>query len=457
MNLNQIHNVFFIGIGGIGMSALARYFKHIGKEVQGYDLVETELTRELENEGIPVYFDGSKSIIPESFKNNESTLVVFTPAVPDSLPVLVWYREQGFRVYKRSRVLGLITKAKKGICVAGTHGKTTVSTMMGHLLKQSKVGCSAFLGGISKNYNSNLLVSAESDRVVVEADEFDRSFHQLSPNFAIITSVDADHLDIYGTKEALKEAFQIFTSLISIDGLLLVKEGIDFEPKVKEGVRVYNYGFTSGADFYAENISLKNGLYSFDLHTPDGIVNGLTLGIPGRINLENAVAASSMALLNGVSNSEIREALLGFKGIRRRFEPHIIRENLVYIDDYAHHPAEIDAAIMSAKDMFPDKKLSVVFQPHLYSRTSDFAVEFAASLSKADEVILLDIYPAREIPMPGVSSSLIYDNITIDQKYLLKKEELIEFLASKKFEFLLSLGAGDIGALTEKIEEVLLK
>ncbi len=439
------------------MSALARYFKGLGKEVQGYDLVSTDLTKALTKEGIKVYYDGSVSIIPEDFKYLESTLVVFTPAVPDDLPVLMWFREHGFRVYKRSRVLGMITKAKTGICIAGTHGKTTVSTMTGHLLKQSRIGCSAFLGGISKNYNTNLLVSAESEKVVVEADEFDRSFHQLSPNYAIITSVDADHLDIYGTKDALKEAFQIFTSLISMDGTLLVKEGIDFQPLVKEGVTVYNYGFNTSSDFYAEGIHLEQGLYSFNLVTPKGVLHDLTLGIPGRVNLENAVAASAMAWLNGVSEEEIRDGLRSFKGIWRRFEPHIIREDLVYIDDYAHHPEEINAAIMSAREMFPNKKLTVVFQPHLFSRTKDFASEFAQSLSKADEVILLDIYPAREIPMPGVTSALIYNEITIESKFMLNKKQLIGFLDGMDFEFVLTMGAGDIGTMTEEIKKILLK
>lgn len=455
MDINQIHKVYFIGIGGIGMSALARYFKILGKDVQGYDLVPTDLTAQLMQEEIPVVFDAAASEIPESFKNAKTTLVVYTPAVPAELPILKWFRENGFRVYKRSRVLGLITKAKTGICIAGTHGKTTVSTMIGHLMTESGVGCSAFLGGISRNYQSNLLVSTKSDYVVVEADEFDRSFHQLSPNIALITSLDADHLDIYGTKEALKEAFQIFSSLISHQGILIVKDNIDFEPSVKDDVKVYSYGFTEGADFRSQNIRLEDGLFVFDFKTPQGVMKDLKLGIPGRINLENATAALSVAFLSGVKEVEMKKSLFSFAGIWRRFEHHIRTKDLVYIDDYAHHPEEINAAVRSARELYPDKKLSVIFQPHLYSRTQDFAPAFAERLALADEVILLDIYPARELPVPGVTSALIFDALPISDKYMVKKDELIDFLSEKKFELVMTLGAGDIGAMTQNIKQTL--
>lgn len=437
------------------MSALARYFKRTGKAVFGYDLVATELTRQLELEGIEITYRANVDAIEPSCKSKKQTLVVYTPAIPADMPILNWFKAEGFHLYKRSQVLGILTKERTGICVSGTHGKTTVSTMIGHLLTRSSVGCSAFLGGISKNYKTNLLVSTQSDYVVVEADEFDRSFHQLRPAMAVVTSVDADHLDIYGTKEALVESFKVFTSLIEGNGVLLVRNGLDFEPRVADGVKVYSYSLEASSDFYAENIRLENGLYTFDFVTPKETVKDLTLGIAGRINLENATAACSIAWLLGVNKAEMREGLESFKGIWRRFETHIQRSDLVYIDDYAHHPEEIKAALTSARELYPNQRLTVVFQPHLFTRTRDFAVEFAQSLDLADEVILLDIYPARELPIDGVTAQLVYEGLTTVDKILLSKTDLLGYLQNKKRDVVITLGAGDIGNMVGSIKDIL--
>jgi len=446
--------IYFIGAGGIGMSALVRYFLFHGKKAGGYDRVESELTKQLNNEGAEIHYEDSVDLIPEIYKNRKNTLVIYTPAVHDDHSELIYFRKNGFVIMKRAQVLGEITRNARGLCVAGTHGKTTTSSMIAHLLKQSAIDCNAFLGGILKNYDRNLMVSAKSDLTVIEADEYDRSFHWLTPYMAVITSAAPDHLDIYKTAEAYKEAFRHFASLIRENGVLLMEAGVDIEPELKKGVRLYRYAIDKG-DFHAKNIRMGNGEIIFDFVTPERIIPDIQLGVPVKINILNGIAALAIASLNGVTDDELRNGMASFQGAKRRFDFHIKRDDCVLIDDYAHHPEELAASISSVKELYPDKKLTVIFQPHLYSRTNDFYKEFAKSLSAADEVILIPIYPAREEPIPGVSSKMILDLVTAPEKSLYSKEGLPVALREKKRELVLVAGAGDIELLVEPIKEIL--
>ena len=455
MDVNTLKSVYFIGAGGIGMSALVRYFLSKGKNVGGYDRTPSELTLKLIEEGAAIGYDDSPESIPTAFLQPESTLIVYTAAMPEDHILLQYFRHHGFTVYKRAQVLGMLTRSSKGLCAAGTHGKTTTSTMTAHLLHQSQVSCDAFLGGISKNYGTNLLLSDHSDYVVIEADEFDRSFHWLTPYATVITSTDADHLDIYGTEEAYLESFSHYTSLILPGGALIMREGIRLQPRLQEGVRLYTYSTQSG-DFHAENIRIGGGEIVFDYVSPLGDIRDVQLGVPVAINIENGIAAMALAQLSGVSNEEIKSAMATFSGIERRFDFKLKTDRVVYLSDYAHHPEEIRQSILSMRALYADKKLTAVFQPHLYTRTRDFYREFADSLSLLDEVILTDIYPARELPIEGVSSQLIFDCLRPDmQKTLCRKEEVVNILANKHIEVLITLGAGDIENDAPRICEIL--
>ena len=455
MDVNTLKSVYFIGAGGIGMSALVRYFLSKGKKVGGYDRTPSELTLKLIEEGADIHYEEAPEKIPGEFKNPGNTLVVYTAAMPEDHILLQYFRKHGFTIYKRAQVLGMLTRSSKGLCAAGTHGKTTTSTMTAHLLHQSPVGCDAFLGGISKNYGTNLLLSDNSAYVVIEADEFDRSFHWLSPYATIITSTDADHLDIYGTEEAYLESFNHYTSLIQPGGALIIREGIRLQPRLQEGVRLYTYSSESG-DFHAENIRIGGGEIVFDYVSPLGNISDVQLGVPVAINIENGIAAMALAQLGGVSNEDIKTGMASFRGVDRRFDFKIKTDKVVYLSDYAHHPEEIKQSILSMRALYGDKKLTGIFQPHLYTRTRDFYQEFAESLSLLDEVILTDIYPARELPIEGVSSQLIYDNLRPDiDKILCTKEEAIDILKKKEIEELMTLGAGDIENYAPQICEIL--
>lgn len=447
-------NIYFLGIGGIGMSAIARYFAAKGYAVAGYDRTRSRLCEELEAEGIAIHYTDDVAQIAPEFLQKESALVVYTPAIPAEHSEFVYFRQHGFTIEKRAQVLGEITRVERGLCVAGTHGKTTTSTMLAHLLKQSHVDCNAFLGGIAKNYTSNLMLSDTSDLVVIEADEFDRSFHHLTPYMAVVTAVDADHLDIYGTHEAYLESFAHFTSLIVEGGCLIMKKGIALQPRLGNGVKLYTYSATERADFYAENVRIGNGTIVFDFVTPTETIADIELGVPVQVNIENGVAAMAVAWLNGVSADELRSGMRSFAGIRRRFETWLKTDRLTIIDDYAHHPAELEASIKSVKALYADKKVLGVFQPHLYTRTRDFYREFAAALSHLDEAMLVELYPAREEPIAGISSQTIYDEITCP-KTLTTKAELINVLKTKQFDVLLTVGAGDIDAMLPQIVESL--
>ena len=445
-------NYYFLGIGGIGMSALARYFKAKGCEVSGYDRTQTPLTKELESEGIDVHYEERKK--PVSDKN---TLIVYTPAIPIDSIEFQYFKNNNFQMLKRAQVLGEITRASRGICIAGTHGKTTVSTMTAHLIYQSQVGCSAFLGGVSKNYDKNLLLSDKSDYVVIEADEYDRSFHQLSPYMALITAADADHLDIYGDKDEFRRSFEKFASLVKEDGFLVVKYGLDLEVKLNKNtfsIKKYTYGINNG-DFHAENIKIANDEIHFDFVTPTETIKDIQLGVPVLINVENSVGAMALAYLAGVQPDELRTGMASYAGIRRRFDIQLKTDKLVYLDDYAHHPEELKASITSIKMLFPDRKICGIFQPHLYTRTRDFMDGFAETLSLLDELILVDIYPARELPIEGVSSDIIFDKVTISEKCRAKKEELLDILKDKELDILVTFGAGDIDAYVPQIKELL--
>ncbi len=457
--MQKITSVYFVGVGGIGMSALARYFEAKGKHVAGYDKTPSDLTAALINEGIRIHYMDDVALIPADCKQVDSTLVVYTPAIPETHAELNYFRENGFTLMKRAQVLGEITRSERGLCVAGTHGKTTTSSMLAHLLKQSHVDCNAFLGGILKNYNSNLMLSDKSDLAVIEADEFDRSFHWLNPYMAVITAVDPDHLDIYGTPEAYRESFEHFTSLIRPDGCLVMKKGLQLQPRLPKGAKLYTYSATEEADFFARNIRIGNGDIVFDFVTPTGCIEDVKLGVPVKVNIENGVAAMALAQLNGVTDEEIKRGMASFAGPVRRFDFHLKRNDIVLLDDYAHHPAELKASIQSVKELYPDKKITGIFQPHLYTRTRDFAADFAASLSLLDELILLDIYPAREEPIPGVTSQLIFDQVTLKKKRMIKKEELLDLVKKEAadFQVVLMLGAGNIDRLVEPVKQILEK
>ena len=456
MDIKKIHSVYLIGIGGIGMSAIARYFKSLGLNVAGYDKTPSTLTDELINEGINIHFDENIQNIPELYTTDiNKTLIIYTPAIPNNHSELNYFKINNFQIYKRSKILGFIANDKQGIAVAGTHGKTTVSALIAHILKQSKFDCSAFLGGISNNYNSNLLLSSKSDFVVVEADEFDKSFLQLYPYFGIVTSVDADHLDIYGDKQHLEESFAQFIHQIKVNGKLLIKKNININYELNKGVEKFTYSLNSKADFYANNITLNNGIYYVDIVTPDKTVKNVEIGLPGLFNVENSIAAFAVAYLLGVDENDIRKSLSTSKGVKRRFNYIIKTNNLIYIDDYAHHPNELKASISSTRELFPDKKITGIFQPHLFSRTRDFAKEFAKSLELLDSLILLDIYPARELPIEGVSSKIIFDKVNIENKILCSKSELINILKQQDLQVVLTLGAGDIDRLVQPVKEYL--
>jgi UDP-N-acetylmuramate--alanine ligase len=448
-------SIYFIGAGGIGMSALIRYFLFKGRRVGGYDKTPSALTEQLIREGAEIHYDDNVDMIPKAFRSVSKTTVIYTPAVPDSHSELNWFRSQGFEIMKRSRALGEITGASRAICVAGTHGKTTTSSMIAHTLKQSHVDCNAFLGGILKNYGTNLLLSSKSDLTVVEADEYDRSFLQLRPYMAVITSADPDHLDIYGTAEAYREGFEEFTSLVRPGGCLVMKHGINIAPRLPNDVKLYTYSIEKG-DFHADNIRVGNGQIIFNAVLPGETITDIDLGVPVRINIENAIAAIAIAKLNGVTNEEIRNAIAGFGGSERRFDFHIKRNDLILIDDYAHHPAELRASIQSVRELYAERKITGIFQPHLYTRTRDFADDFASALSLLDELILLDIYPAREAPIPDISSQTILSKVTIPDKMLSTKEGLTDIIASRRREVILMLGAGDIDRLVAPVKQLLL-
>lgn len=448
---------FFIGIGGIGMSALARYFAHKGMIVAGYDSTPSAITKQLEAEGIAVHYVESIDRIPKEFLSSHSeTLVVYTPAVPSSHKQLEYFKEAGYDVLKRAKVLGLVTEGNSTAAVAGTHGKTSTTTMLTHLLATTPQGCNAFLGGISKNFDSNLVLGDKgAKRMVVEADEFDRSFLNLKPHLAIITSVDADHLDIYKTYDEVKAAFRAFVSQINIGGVLILKKEVEHIANHRSDIKVYTYSTTESADFCIENLTNTNGSYSFNLVTPFGTIDNIHLGVLGRYNVENAVAASAAALVWGIEKEQLKEALKTFKGIARRFDIQFKGEKSVYIDDYAHHPEELKAAISSVRELYPNRKITGVFQPHLYSRTNDFSNEFAQSLSLLDELILLDIYPAREEPIPGVTSELILNKVTISSKVLCSLKDVIKCLKARDIDVLITMGAGNIDGVVSSIVELL--
>lgn len=446
MKLKDIKSVYFLGAGGIGMSALVRYFLSEGKFVAGYDRTPSPLTTKLIEEGAILHFDENIELIPNECKNPNDTLVVYTPAIPNNHQELEFFRHNGFNIKKRAEVLGIITKGKSGVCAAGTHGKTTTSTMTAHLLHQSHVDCAAFLGGISKNYKSNLILSNKSDLVVIEADEYDRSFLHLEPYIATITSADPDHLDIYGNKENYLEAFAQFTERIRENGYLIIHEGLEVTPRTRPSVKTYTYGRESG-DFHAENIRIGNGRIVIDYVSPWQKIEDVELGVPVSINIENGVASMAMAEICGASATELKHGMASFAGADRRFDFHIKRDDLVLLSDYAHHPDEVRACATSIKELYKDKKVTVLFQPHLYSRTADFYKEFAQSLSLFDKVILVDIYPAREEPIPGVTSKLIYDCLDADvEKSMCSRKDVIDCIEKEKnnIEVLVSLGAGDI-------------
>ena len=457
MELKDIKAVYFLGAGGIGMSALVRYFLNEGKFVGGYDRTPSELTDRLIEEGAVLHFEENTDLIPNECKDPETTLVVYTPAIPADHQEWGVFKEGGFTIKKRAEVLGIITKGKRGICAAGTHGKTTTSTMTAHLLHSSNVDCAAFLGGISKNYKSNLLTTDKSDFVVIEADEYDRSFLHLQPYVATITSADPDHLDIYGNKENYLEAFAQFTERIREDGYLIIHEGLEVKPRTKQGVKVYEYGREKG-DFHAENIRIGGGTIIFDYVSPWQCIKDIELGVPMSINIENGIASMAMAEICGATAKEIKDGMKSFAGAERRFDFHIKEENLVLISDYAHHPDEVRACAKSIKELYSDKKVTVLFQPHLFSRTADFYKEFAETLSMFDKVILVDIYPAREKPIPGVTSKLIYDHLNdYVEKSMCSRADVLATVEREKnnIEVLVSLGAGDIENDIAQIEQIL--
>ncbi len=437
------------------MSALERYFLSRGMVVAGYDRTPSELTSHLIEEGAQIHFEENVELIPQACKDPSTTMVVYTPAIPATHKELLYFVERGFDIHKRAQVLGAITRSSRGLCVAGTHGKTTTSTMTAHLLHQSHVGCTAFLGGISQNYGTNLLLSKESDLVVIEADEFDRSFHYLSPYMAVVTATDPDHLDIYGTKEAYLESFRKFTTLIQPGGCLILHEGLEMRPDVPGGVRTYTYARESG-DFHAENIRIGGGEILFDFVSPMETVRDIRLGVPVSINIDNGIAALALAQLNGVTPEELRAGMASYRGVERRFDFKIRTPERAFLTDYAHHPAEIRQSALSIRELYKDKKITALFQPHLYTRTRDFYADFARSLSLFDEVILTEIYPARELPIEGVTSQLIYDRLAPGvEKTLCRKADVPALIRAKRPEVLVLLGAGDLDIYVPELCEIL--
>ena len=455
MEIKDIKAVYFVGAGGIGMSAIARYFIHRGIVVAGYDKTPSNLTKQLEKEGMLIHYTEDVTEIPHACKDPKTCLVIYTPAIPAEHKELIFFREGGFEIQKRAQVLGTLTRTHKGLCVAGTHGKTTTSTMCAHIMHQSSVDCNAFLGGISKNYGTNYILSDSSDYVVIEADEFDRSFHWLRPWMSVITATDPDHLDIYGTKEAYLESFRHYTELIQPGGALIIHTGLEMKPNVQEGVKVYEYSIDKG-DFHAENIKIDNGNITFDFISPIECVKNVELGNPVPINIVNGVAAMAMAQLNGCSAEEIRYGMATYRGVDRRFDFAIKNDRHVLISDYAHHPKEIFQSAKSIKQLYSNRKITAIFQPHLYTRTRDFYKDFADALSQLDEVILCDIYPAREQPIQGVTSKLIYDNLAEGvEKSMVKTDEVLNLVKSRDFDVLVILGAGDLDNQVPKIAKIL--
>lgn len=455
MELNDTQRVYFVGAGGIGMAALARFYMSKALPVAGYDRTPSALTADLVAEGARVSYDDCIDAIPPEFRLPDGTLAVYTPAIPADNKVLSFFREHGFELRKRAWVLGQVTRASKSLCFSGTHGKTTTSSMAAHILHCSDTGCNAFLGGILKGYNSNLMLSATSPWSVVEADEYDRSFHQLTPYIAVVNATDPDHLDIYGTEEAYLESFAHFTELIRPDGALIVRTGLKLRPRPAEGVRVYTFGRNDG-DFHASNVRVGDGTIVFDFVHPEGRITDIELGVPVDINIDNAVAALAAVWLTGELTPELaRRAMASYPGVERRFEFHLKEPGRAIIDDYAHHPDELRQSIASVRALYPRRKLTVAFQPHLYSRTRDFADEFADALSAADEVILIDLYPAREQPIPGISSKTIFDKVKCTQKRMISKEDFVETMKMSNFEVLLTAGAGDLNLYVPRLLEAL--
>ena len=455
MELKDIKAVYFIGAGGIGMSAIARYFMKRGLVVAGYDKTPSNLTHQLEKEGMVIHYEEDVAEIPHACKNPETTLVVYTPAVPSQHKELVFFQENGFEVEKRAQVLGRLTQAHRGLCFAGTHGKTTTSTMCAHIMHQSHLDCNAFLGGISKNYGTNYILSDTSDFVVIEADEFDRSFHWLRPWMSVITSTDADHLDIYGTEEAYLESFRHYTELIQPGGALVLHTDLAMREHVQEGVKVYSYSRDKG-DFHAENIVIQNGEITFDFVSPIEMVRGISLGQPIPINIENSVAAMAIAQLNGCTAEELRYGMRTYSGVDRRFDFKIKNDKHVLLSDYGHHPKEVLQSAKSLKELFPNRKITAIFQPHLYTRTRDFYQDFAHALSNFDEVVLTEIYPAREVPIEGVTSKLIYDNLAAGvEKHLIEKKDVLEFVKQHDTDVLVILGAGNLDNDVPQIAQII--
>lgn len=455
MELKDIKSVYFVGAGGIGMSAIARYFLHKGLVVAGYDKTPSELTHQLEKEGMMIHYEENVNLIPEVCRQPLTTLVVYTPAIPSTHAELKYFHDNNFVIEKRAQVLGTLTRTHKGLCFAGTHGKTTTSTMCAHIMHQSHLDCNAFLGGISKNYGTNYILSTHSDYVVIEADEFDRSFHWLRPWMSVITSTDPDHLDIYGTKEAYLESFRHYTELIQPGGALIIHKDLEMKQHVQEGVKVYNYSREEG-DFHAENIQIKNGTITFDFISPVEIVKNVELGQPIPINIENGVAAMAMAQLNGCTAEELREGMRTYGGVDRRFDFKIKNDRHVFLSDYGHHPKEILQSAKSLKELYSDRKITAIFQPHLYTRTRDFYKDFADALSHFDEVILTEIYPAREQPIEGITSKLIYDNLRPNiEKKMIQKDDVLNFVKAHDFDVLVVLGAGNLDNYVPEIAEII--
>ncbi|MBP5777654.1 MAG: UDP-N-acetylmuramate--L-alanine ligase [Prevotella sp.] len=454
MNIKDIKAVYFVGAGGIGMSAIARYFLKKGLVVAGYDKTPSDLTRQLEKEGMLIHYEENMDEIPHICKQKEKCLVIYTPAIPEDHQELQFFRANGFEIQKRAQVLGTLTQAHKGLCVAGTHGKTTTSTMCAHIMHQSRLDCNAFLGGISKNYGTNYILS-DSDYVVIEADEFDRSFHWLRPWMSVITATDPDHLDIYGTKEAYLESFRHYTELIQPGGALIIHRDLEMKEHLQDGVRRYDYSLNEG-DFHAENIRIGNGEIIFDFISPIESIRDIQLGQPVPINIENGIAAMAMAQLNGCTAEELKYGMKTYGGVDRRFDFKIKTDKLVFLSDYAHHPKEIYQSAKSIRELYRDKHITAIFQPHLYTRTRDFYKDFAEALSQLDEVVLTEIYPARELPIEGVTSQLIYDNLKSGvKKELIRKDEVLDYVKNHRFEVLIVLGAGDLDNQVPQIAKIL--
>lgn len=455
MEIKDIKAVYFVGAGGIGMSAIARYFLHRGVIVAGYDKTSTELTRQLEKEGMAIHYEENTQLIPEACRNPQNTLVVYTPAIPKEHAELAYFHNNGFEVEKRAQVLGTLTRTHKGLCFAGTHGKTTTSTMCAHIMHQSHLDCNAFLGGISKNYGTNYILSDHSDYVVIEADEFDRSFHWLRPWMSVITATDPDHLDIYGTKEAYLESFRHYTELIQPGGALIIHTDLEMKQHVQDGVRVFEYSRDKG-DFHAENVRIADGTIFFDFVSPIESISNVELGQPIPINIENGIAAMAMAQLNGCSSEEIKNGMKTYGGVDRRFDFKLKNDRHVFLSDYGHHPKEILQSAKSLKELYHDRKITAIFQPHLYTRTRDFYKDFAAALSHFDEVILTEIYPAREKPIPGVTSELIYNNLKPGiEKSIIRKDDVLDFVKNRDFDVLVVLGAGNLNDYVPQIADIL--